>query len=166
MGPIKPFEIAVPDSKLEALNRKLEDATFPDELEDAAWDLGAPLGDVKRLVKYWRDGFDWRASEQKLNDALPQFTTDVDVEGFGSIDLHFVHQKSKVDNAIPLLFIHGCELIFRHATHGMSTDVVSRAWEFPRSQETAAIARPRRCNETSVSCGSPVPSEFWILARD
>lgn len=110
MSLIKPFEIAVPDAKLASLRRKLEDATFPDELEDVGWDLGAPLSDIKRLTGHWKDKFDWRAKERELNEELPQFTTDVDVEGFGAVELHFVHRKSKVEGAIPLLFIHGCKL--------------------------------------------------------
>ena len=116
MGPIKPFKIEVPGSELEALHRKLEAATFPDELEDAGWDLGAPLGDVKRLAEYWRGKFDWRAAERDLNDAMPQFTTDVEIDGFGSVELHFVHQKSKAGNAIPLLFIHGCKVFLCRVT--------------------------------------------------
>ena len=62
--------------------------------------------DVQRLTAYWREKFDWRTQEKKLNE-VPQFTTDVHINGFGSINVHFVHQKSGVDGAIPLLFVHG-----------------------------------------------------------
>ena len=64
--------------------------------------------DIKRLVKYWKDGFNWKAREKALNE-FPQFTIDIDVEGHGKLNVHFVHQRSSVENAIPLLFVHGCK---------------------------------------------------------
>jgi hypothetical protein len=104
-----PFKISVSDQQIAQLKAKLEAVTFPDELEDAGWGYGAPLGDIRRLVSRWRDGFDWRAQEKLLNDELPQFTRIIDVDGFGSLDIHYVHQKSQTVDAIPLLFVHGCE---------------------------------------------------------
>ncbi|KAK2880057.1 hypothetical protein FQN49_000604 [Arthroderma sp. PD_2] len=93
MSAINAFKISVPDSQLEILQKKLELATFPDELDEANWDMGAP--------------FDWRETEKRLNEQLPQFTTNINVAGFGDLDVHFVYQEGKVSNAIPLLFIHG-----------------------------------------------------------
>lgn len=106
-GP-KPFVAHVPQAKIDTLQKKLAIAEFPDELEDAKWDLGSPLPDVKRLASVWKT-WDWRQAESKINQ-LPQFTTDIQVEHFDSLNLHFVHQKSEVDTAIPLLFVHGCKL--------------------------------------------------------
>jgi hypothetical protein len=101
------FQISVSDDALAVLRRKLGDAHFPDELTDAGWDYGSPLSDVKRLVNKWKDNYDWRAHERELNK-LPMFTRDIEVEGFGALNIHYVHQKSKVESAIPLLFVHGC----------------------------------------------------------
>lgn len=106
MAGIEPYSISVPDSSIQFLKDKLALNTFPDELSDAAWDLGAPLADIKRLANCWQHSFDWRAAEYKLN-TIPQFKTSVPVNGFGDIGLHFVHQKSEVKGAIPLLFVHG-----------------------------------------------------------
>jgi len=100
------FQISVPDDALALLRRKLGDAHFPDELSDAGWDYGSPLSDVKRLVDKWKDNYDWRAHERELNK-LPMFTRDIEVEGFGALNIHYVHQKSEVESAIPLLFVHG-----------------------------------------------------------
>ena len=58
------------------------------------------------MAKYWVEEYDWRAVEKKLN-AIPQFKTEIKVEGFDLIDIPFVHQKSDVKGAIPLLFLHG-----------------------------------------------------------
>lgn len=104
---IRPFKISVADSALDSLKSKLELATFPDEVSlSDHWDYGVPLADIKRLTNYWKNGFDWRAQEAKLNE-LPHFTTKVDVDGFEQLEMHFVHQKSK-EGSVPLLFVHGC----------------------------------------------------------
>ena len=106
------FSISVPDSSIELLKKKLALTTFPDELPDSGWKYGAPLGDIKRLVNRWQDGFDWRKQEAEINAEMPQFTRDINVEGHGTLNIHFVHKKSSVANAIPLLFVHGCECLY------------------------------------------------------
>ncbi|KAF9012988.1 alpha/beta-hydrolase [Hymenopellis radicata] len=103
----QPFKISVSDDKIDLLRRKLDLCVFPDELEDSGTSYGAPLADMRRLVDYWRSGFDWRAQEAALNVELAQFTRDIEVTGFGTLNIHYVHQKSKAVNAIPLLFVHG-----------------------------------------------------------
>ena len=101
------FQISVPDDALALLQRKLADVRFPDELSDVGWDYGAPLSDVKRLVNKWKDSYDWRAHERELNQ-LPMFTRDIEVEGFGILNIQYIHQRSELESAIPLLFVHGC----------------------------------------------------------
>lgn len=109
MAGIKPFKIDVPDSAIDKLKSKLGDATWPDEVDFSNdWNYGAPLADVKRLANRWKDGFDWRAQEAKLNE-LPHFTTSIAVDGFDDLDIHFIHQKSSRPGSIPLLFCHGCK---------------------------------------------------------
>ncbi len=111
MASIKPYTIAVPDTKLQRLAQKLDATDFPDELERAGWDYGAPLADIKRLTRYWRETYDWKKQEAKINE-LPNFHTDIQVDGFEPLDIHFVYQKSDVGSAIPLLFCHGCKESF------------------------------------------------------
>jgi pimeloyl-ACP methyl ester carboxylesterase len=103
------FSIAVSDEQLSILQQKLALTTFPDELEGAGWDYGVPLADIRRLVSRWKEGYDWRKHEAQLNAELPQFTRDIEVEGHGTLNIHYVHKKSEVVDAIPLLFVHGCE---------------------------------------------------------
>ncbi|KAK8139196.1 hypothetical protein PG984_002576 [Apiospora sp. TS-2023a] len=107
MSDIKPYKIAVPGARLDDLQQRLSLARFPDELDEADWDLGAPLADVKRLTKYWQEKYDWPAVERVLNEMLPQFTAPIQCEGFEPLAIHFVHRPSPVKTAIPLLFIHG-----------------------------------------------------------
>lgn len=105
----KPFKIAVSDNQLNLLSKKLDITRFPDELEAVGRDYGAPLTDVRRLVEYWIQGFDWRLHEAKLNEELPQFTRDIDIDEHGTLNIHYVHKKSKSPDAIPLVFVHGCK---------------------------------------------------------
>ncbi len=109
-APESPFRISIPKERLDLLQQKLVLVTVPDELEDSGKKYGAPLKDIQRLVARWKDGFDWRAQEAALNAELPQFTRDIDVEGFGVLNIHYVHKKSEVEGAVPLLFVQGCTL--------------------------------------------------------
>ncbi|KAI9061986.1 alpha/beta-hydrolase [Trametes sanguinea] len=102
----QPFTLSIADDDIDLLHKKLNLTRFPNELENAGWDYGAPLADVKRLVDHWRWTFDWRKAESGIN-TLPMFTRDIAVEGFGAVNIHYVHQKSEAERAIPLLFVHG-----------------------------------------------------------
>ncbi|KAF4636393.1 hypothetical protein G7Y89_g1704 [Cudoniella acicularis] len=105
---ITPYRTSIPDSSLSLLTTKLATTTFPPETTFTDnWDYGASLTSLKRLVSYWKNGFDWRTQEKMLNEKLPQFMTTVEVEGFGELEIHFVHQKSEERESIPLLFCHG-----------------------------------------------------------
>lgn len=123
-----PYKISIPDSAIKTLKDKLALSTFPDEVEFSDdWGYGAPRADLKRLANYWRNGFDWRAQEAKLNE-IPQYETKVTVEGFGDLNIHFVHQKSRRPGSIPLLFCHGCKfLCVVHVDCILLT--LSRAWQ-------------------------------------
>ena len=105
MATPQPFAISIPQPQIDTLKTKLSLATFPDELLDSQWDLGVPLADMKRLVKAWSE-WDWRQAEKKLN-RIPQYKVGIQVDGFEELDIHFVWQKSEVQGAIPLLFVHG-----------------------------------------------------------
>ena len=123
------FRIAVSDECHSILLRKLALTTLPDEIEDAGWDYGAPLADISRLVSRWKEGYDWRKYEAQLNDELPQFTRDIEVDGHGTLNVHYVHKKSEIADAIPLLFVHGCELNIIER-YNLLTLIFSRAWKF------------------------------------
>src|SRR5258706_15413879 len=94
-GPEIPFEIHIPSTALDLLQSKLNLTTLPDELEDAGSDYGVPLSYIQRLVERWKGGYDWRAYERELNDRenLPQFRRKIRVEGFGELDVHYVHKR-------------------------------------------------------------------------
>ncbi|WP_433274178.1 epoxide hydrolase family protein [Actinosynnema sp. CS-041913] len=98
---IRPFRVAVPQSELDDLNARLDAARWPDQLPDVGWSQGTPTPVVKELARQWREGFDWRAVERRLN-GFPQFTTAIDGQ-----DVHFLHIRSDVPDAFPVLLTHG-----------------------------------------------------------
>jgi pimeloyl-ACP methyl ester carboxylesterase len=98
---IRPFTIHVPDAVLADLRERLARTRWPDEIPGAGWDYGVSLEVMKRFVEHWRDRFDWREQERRLN-RFDQFVTEID-----GLDLHFIHQRSRHADALPLVIIHG-----------------------------------------------------------
>jgi pimeloyl-ACP methyl ester carboxylesterase len=98
---VRPFKAAVPQAALDDLRLRLDMARWPERetVDDAS--QGVPLARLQALVAYWRNGYDWRAAEAKLN-AWPQFTTHID-----GVDIHFLHVRSKHANALPIVLTHG-----------------------------------------------------------
>ena len=97
----KPFRLQVPDAAIADLRERLARTRWPDEPPLEPWSSGTSVAYLKKLVEYWKYGFDWRAEEAKLN-TLPQFT--VPIRG---IDVHFIHVPGKGENPMPLLLSHG-----------------------------------------------------------
>jgi len=95
------FRLQVPEAALADLRERLARTRWPDEPPFETWSTGTSLAYLKDLLEYWRQGFDWRAAEAKLN-AFPQFT--VPVKG---VDLHFIHARGRGKNPVPLLLSHG-----------------------------------------------------------
>jgi pimeloyl-ACP methyl ester carboxylesterase len=98
---VTPFTLSVPQADLEDLARRLDQTRWPDKETVEDWTQGSPLARVQALCAYWRKGYDWRRFEARLN-ALGQYKTEID--GLG---VHFLHVRSKHDNALPLLITHG-----------------------------------------------------------
>jgi len=98
---IEPFQIAVSQETLDDLRERLERVRWPDEVQDADWRYGANLGYMKELVNYWLTKFDWRAQEQWINSFTNCQTT------VGDLQIHFIHERGKGPNPIPLLITHG-----------------------------------------------------------
>ena len=98
---IEPFQVAVPQAALDDLHHRLAQTRWPDAQTVGDWSQGLPLPNAKALIEHWRDRYDWRLFEKKLN-AFPQFRTGID--GLG---IHFIHVKSKHANALPIILTHG-----------------------------------------------------------
>jgi len=115
MTDIRPFRIDIPQSDLDDLQARLSRTRFADSLptdaeqpdlppgaqRPAGWQFGVPTDYVRDLVGYWRDGYDWRVWEARIN-AHPQFTTTID----GQL-VHFLHVRSPEPDALPIILTHG-----------------------------------------------------------
>ena len=93
---VEAFEVKVPQATLDDLRERLAATRWPDEVSGAGWEYGANLGYVQELVGYWLEGFDWRMQEERIN-SIDHFRAEVD--GFG---IHFVHERGKGENPVPL----------------------------------------------------------------
>jgi microsomal epoxide hydrolase len=96
-----PFTLRVPDETLADLRARLDRVRWPDEAPGAGWAHGTSLAYLKELVAYWRDRYDWRMHERRLN-GWRQFTAPV-----GAIDIHFIHEPGVGPAPLPLLLSHG-----------------------------------------------------------
>jgi len=98
---IVPFHVAIPQSELDDLRARLALTRWPEKETVPDWSQGVPLAKAQALVAAWRDHYDWRAFERRVNQ-IPQFLTQID-----GLDIHFIHVKSPESNALPIILTHG-----------------------------------------------------------
>ena len=98
---IRPFRIDAPDEDLAELRRRIAATRLPSKELVADRSQGAQLATIQELARYWEHEYDWRRCEARLN-ALPQFTTEIE-----QLNIHFIHVKSRHENALPLIMTHG-----------------------------------------------------------
>jgi pimeloyl-ACP methyl ester carboxylesterase len=98
---VRPFQSSFPESELTELRRRINATRWPEKETVADASQGVQLATTQKLARYWGTDYDWRKCEARLN-ALPQFITEID-----GLDIHFIHVRSKHDNALPLIVTHG-----------------------------------------------------------
>jgi pimeloyl-ACP methyl ester carboxylesterase len=99
---IRPFHVNnVPEEELTELRRRINATRWPEQETVTDASQGVQLATIQKLARYWATDYDWRKIEAKLN-ALPQFITEID-----GLDIHFIHVRSKHENALPLIVTHG-----------------------------------------------------------
>ncbi len=98
---IRPFHISFPQEALDDLRRRVKATRWPDKQTVTDPSQGVQLATTQKLAQYWQTEHDWRKIEARLN-ALPQFVTEID-----GLDIHFIHVRSKHENALPLIVTHG-----------------------------------------------------------
>ena len=98
---IRPFRINVPEEAIVDLRRRINATKWPERETVTDASQGVQLATTQKLARYWATDYDWRKCEARLN-ALPQFMTEI-----GGLDIHFIHVRSKHDNALPRIVTHG-----------------------------------------------------------
>src|SRR3989441_4632659 len=98
---VTPFKVHVQKAALDDLKRRLASTRWPERETVGDWSQGVPLQKAQALIAYWRDKYDWRRFEARLN-AFPQYRTQID--GLG---IHFIHVRSPHGNALPIILTHG-----------------------------------------------------------
>ncbi len=98
---VRPFSFNVPEAELTELSRRINATKWPEQETVADASQGVQLATMQELARYWGTDYDFKRFEAKLN-ALPQFMTEID-----GLDIHFIHVRSKHENALPLIVTHG-----------------------------------------------------------
>jgi pimeloyl-ACP methyl ester carboxylesterase len=98
---MRPFRVNVPEEQLVDLRRRIAATRWPERETVPDESQGVQLAALQEVARYWSTDYDWRKAEAKLN-ALPQFITEID-----GLEIHFVHVRSKHENALPLIVTHG-----------------------------------------------------------
>ena len=159
---IRPFTIEFPEADLDDLRARIAATRWPEKegVDDAS--QGVQLATIQAVARYWHDEYDWRKCEARLN-ALPQFVTEID-----GLDIHFIHVRSKHEDALPLVVCHGwpgsfieqmkvVDLLTDPTAHGGNT----------RSMESI-FSREQKLSKVMVSTfrvKAPISVEFfteWI----
>ncbi|MGA9354645.1 MAG: epoxide hydrolase, partial [Terriglobales bacterium] len=98
---IRPFHVNIPEADLTDLRNRIIATKWPERETVTDATQGVQLATTQALAQYWATDYDWRKVEARLN-ALPQFITEID-----GLDIHFIHVRSKHENALPLIVTHG-----------------------------------------------------------
>src|SRR5262249_7428272 len=98
---IRAFQVNVPEADLADMRRRINATRWPERETVVDFSQGVPLATVEKLAMYWGSEYDWRKAEARLN-AVPSFITEID-----GLDIHFVHVRSKHENALPVIITHG-----------------------------------------------------------
>src|SRR5262245_36063591 len=98
---VRPFQVNVPDADLSELRRRVKATRLPERETVSDFSQGVPLDTVEKLARYWATEYDWRKVEARLN-SVPNFITEID-----GLDIHFIHVRSKHENALPVVITHG-----------------------------------------------------------
>jgi pimeloyl-ACP methyl ester carboxylesterase len=100
-GSIRPFRVNVPEVSLADLRRRLANTRLPEQETVSDFSQGVPLKTVQQLLRHWQTRYDWRKVESRIN-SYPNFITEID-----GLDIHFIHVRSKHENALPVIVTHG-----------------------------------------------------------
>ena len=150
----RPFHVDISDEALEDLRRRIATTRWPTRELVADRSQGVQLATIQELARYWATDYDWRRCEARLN-ALPQFKTEID-----GVDIHFIHVKSRHEDALPLIMTHGWpgSVIELLEVVGPLTDPTAHGGG-PRTRSTWCCLRsPGTASRPSRPCSAGTPA--------
>jgi pimeloyl-ACP methyl ester carboxylesterase len=165
---VSAFTIHIPDERLAAIMAKVKAYDWSQLPDAGGWHSGVGIDDLKRLVAYWRDAYDWRIVEQRLN-RLPHFTTDIDGER-----IHFLHVQGDGSKP-PVLLLHGWPgsfLEFERLVEPLAADghnvVVPSLPGFAFSKPISGVIGPRRAADLMHGLMARLfgPSRYLVQGGD
>lgn len=98
---IRPFQVNIPEGDLDDLRYRLAHTRLPEKETVGDFTQGVPLKTTRQVLDHWRNKYDWRKVEARIN-AVPNFITEID-----GLDIHFIHARSQHENALPVIITHG-----------------------------------------------------------
>lgn len=152
---IRPFRVDVAQEALDDLADRLARTRLPQPAPGDDWQAGTPNGYLAEAVTRWRDGFDWRAAEARINE-FPQFTTEIDGQ-----DIHFIHVRSPHAGATPLLLAHTYPGSFADYLD-MIGPLVDPVAHGGRAEEAFDVVVP---DAPGFGFSQPVTDSGWTVAR-
>jgi pimeloyl-ACP methyl ester carboxylesterase len=152
---IRPFRIEIPQADLDDLQERLARTRLPEPAPGDDWDYGTPNSYLRETVDYWKDEFDWRAVEERIN-AFPQYLTEIDGQ-----TVHFIHVPSAEKGATPLLLLHtypGSVIDFLEMI-GPLTDPVAHGG---KAEDAFSVVVP---SLPGLGFSTPLVDRGWTTAR-
>jgi Epoxide hydrolase N terminus len=155
---IAPFTIDVSSAAVADLARRLEMTRWPDEVGEGGWEYGMPCRVLRDVVDHWRDRFDWRAAERRLN-GLPQFQIEID----GRV-VHYVHVRGVDQESAALVLTHGWpgSFVEMYKIIPMLTDPASNGLPEPPSTRSVSPVIQRASSEARKTMAAPM-SSAWAM---
>ncbi|TDD64898.1 epoxide hydrolase [Jiangella aurantiaca] len=154
-APIRPFRVEISQADLDDLHDRLSRTRLPRPVPGDDWDYGVPNHYLRETVDYWRDGFDWRAQEARMN-AFPHYLTEIDGQ-----TIHFIHMPSAEPGATPLLLLHSYPGSFADFLDmiGPLTDPVAHGG---KAEDAFSVVVP---SMPGFGFSTPVEDRGWTMAR-
>ncbi|PZF82641.1 epoxide hydrolase family protein [Jiangella anatolica] len=154
-APIRPFRVEISQADLDDLHDRLVRTRLPRPIPGDNWDYGTPNHYLTEMVDHWRDGFDWRAQEERMN-AFPHFLTEIDGQ-----TIHFIHAPSAEPGATPLLLAHSYPGSFVDFLDmiGPLTDPVAHGG---KAEDAFSVVVP---SMPGFGFSTPVEDRGWTMAR-
>lgn len=152
---IRPFTVAIGQADLDDLDQRLANTRLPRPTAVDNWDLGTPNSYLQETVDYWRDGFDWRGQEARINE-FPHYLTDIDGQ-----TVHFIHVPSAEPDATPLLLVHSYPGTFADFLDMIAplTDPVAHGG---KAEDAFSVVVP---SIPGFGFSTPLAGDGWTLAR-